>query len=173
MKRNNPGGRPRALTETQIALARRLMGNRAPTRVIATALKVSPTTVYLALKPYRAGPYPQMGRPKQAPGANAVFAAEVLKATITNGDTKRNYVRFVARFLSWCERKGVELRQITPCMASQYMDQVRGCAGTKMVAHAALRHFFDNLVTRHAVAVNPFAMAPIMSRSNHHTSDPE
>ncbi|MGA9389616.1 MAG: helix-turn-helix domain-containing protein [Candidatus Sulfotelmatobacter sp.] len=171
MKRKNPGGRPRSLTETQIARARRLLTSGMAKKNIATALEVSYSTLYLALKPYSAGPYPQMGRPKQAPSANTVFAAEVLKATINNACTKRSYVRFVVRFLTWCERKGVELRQITPCMASQYMDQTTGCAGTKMVAHAALRHFFDNLVTGHAV--NPFASVPIMSRSNRQKPDPE
>ena len=52
-------------------------------------------------------------------GANAVFAAEeFFKATINNTHTKRAYGRAVARFLVWCEEKGVELRQITPASMS-------------------------------------------------------
>jgi len=91
-------------------------------------------------------------------GANAVFAAEeFFKATINNTHTKRAYGRAVARFLVWCEEKGVELRQITPGMAGEYIGQLAVSAPTKNQALAALRHFFDGLVTRHAVALNPFA----------------
>jgi integrase/recombinase XerD len=63
----------------------------------------------------------------------------------------------VARFLAWCEHKGVELREITPGLAGEYMGQLEGSAPTKNQTLAALRHFFDGLVTRHAVALNPFA----------------
>ena len=53
--------------------------------------------------------------------------------------------------------QGVELRQITPGVAGEYVGQLEGSAPTKNQALAALRHFFDGLVTRHAVALNPFA----------------
>src|ERR1017187_4636883 len=57
--------RPRALTETHIALARRMLAQGATRKNIAQTLKVSPMTLYLALKPYSAGPFPQMGpKPK-------------------------------------------------------------------------------------------------------------
>src|SRR5271170_6290088 len=91
-------------------------------------------------------------------GTNAVFAAEeFFKATINNVHTKRAYTRSVARFLAWCERQGIELRQITPGLAGEYLGELAGSAPTKNQALAALRHFFDGLVTRHAVALNPFA----------------
>jgi len=91
-------------------------------------------------------------------GANAVFAAEeFFKATLNNPHTRRAYGRSVARFLAWCEQHGVELRQVTPGLAGEYVAQLEGSAPTKNQALAALRHFFDGLVTRHAVALNPFA----------------
>jgi integrase/recombinase XerD len=91
-------------------------------------------------------------------GTNAVFAAEeFFKATLNNPHTRRAYGRAVARFLAWCEQQGVELRQVTPGLAGEYVGQLEGAAPTKNQALAALRHFFDGLVTRHAVALNPFA----------------
>jgi site-specific recombinase XerD len=49
------------------------------------------------------------------------------------------------------------LRQVTPGLAGEYIAQLQGSAPTKNQALAALRHFFDALVQRHAVALNPFA----------------
>ena len=164
MKRKKPRHR---LTETQIAHARRLLASGVPRQTIAAALEVSYSTLYLALKPYSAGPYPQMGRPKQAPSANAAFAEEVFKATISNANTKRAYVRAVARFLDWCDQSGVH--QITPGLAREYIGQLAGSAATKSQTLTPLRHFFDTLVTRHAVALNPFASG--ISRSK--KSNPE
>jgi site-specific recombinase XerD len=91
-------------------------------------------------------------------GANAIFAAEeFFKATLSNGHTKRAYGRAVARFLAWCEQSRAELRDVTPGLAGEYMGQLEGSAPTKNQTLAALRHFFDGLVTRHAVVLNPFA----------------
>jgi site-specific recombinase XerD len=91
-------------------------------------------------------------------GANAVFAAEeFFKANINNAHTKRAYGRAVNRFLAWCQDQNIELRQITPGIAGDYLGQLECSSPTKNQALAALRHFFDSLVTRHAVALNPFA----------------
>ena len=91
-------------------------------------------------------------------GANAVFAAEeFFKASLNNPHTRRAYARAVTRFLAWCGRHGAELRQITPGLAGEYLSGIEASAPTKNQMLAALRHFFDTLVTRHAVALNPFA----------------
>ncbi len=51
-------------------------------------------------------------------GAKAVFAAEeFFKATVNNAHIKRAYTRAIARFLAWCERFGLELREIRPGLA--------------------------------------------------------
>jgi site-specific recombinase XerD len=107
-------------------------------------------------------------------GANAVLATEeFFKATINNDHTKRAYGRSVARFLAWCEQSGVELRQITPGLAGEYIGQLEGSALTKNHALAALRHFFDGLVMRHVVALNPFASVRGVKHSADDGATPE
>ena len=62
----------------------------------------------------------------------------------------------MSRFLTWCEDQGLELHQITPGLAGRFLDELPYKAPTKNQALAALRHFFDVLVARHAVLLNPF-----------------
>src|ERR1700687_4600677 len=81
----------------------------------------------------------------------------VFEAALSNDHTKRAYGRAVKRFLAWCEHEGIELRDVTPGLADKYMGQLQGSAPTKNQTLAALRHFFDGLVTRHAIVLNPFA----------------
>jgi site-specific recombinase XerD len=89
---------------------------------------------------------------------NAGFAAdEFFKAAISNPHTRRAYGRAVGNFLAWCEERKLGLHQITPGLAGEYMTGLVGAAPTRNQALAALRHFFDALVTRHAVALNSFA----------------
>src|ERR1700733_12647240 len=56
-----------------------------------------------------------------------------------------------------CEHEGIELRDVTPGLAGDYMGQLQGSAPTKNQTLAALRHFFGGFVTRHAIVLNPFA----------------
>jgi integrase/recombinase XerD len=94
----------------------------------------------------------------QRAGPNAMFAAEeFFKASLSNEHTRRAYGRIVRRFLVWCDRHDHELQQITPGIAGTYIAEMVGSAMTKNQALAALRHFFDVMVTRHAVVLNPFA----------------
>jgi site-specific recombinase XerD len=89
---------------------------------------------------------------------NAAFAAdEFFRARLNNEHTRRAYGRIVGRFLTWCDDREIELRQITPGLAGDYIGRLHGSAPTRNQALAALRHFFDALVQRHAVALNPFA----------------
>lgn len=99
---------------------------------------------------------------------NAAFAAdEFFKASIGNEHTRRAYGRIVGRFLTWCGDRKLELRNITPGLAGEYVGQLEGSAPTKNQALAALRHFFDALVQRHAVALNPFASVRGVKYSAH------
>jgi Phage integrase, N-terminal SAM-like domain len=75
------------------------------------------------------------------------------RATLSNEHTRRAY----GRFLNWCDDRRIALRQITPGLTGEYISQLAGAATTENQALAALRHFFDALVQRHAVALNPFA----------------
>lgn len=93
-------------------------------------------------------------------GANAVFAAqEFFHGTIRNSHTQRAYMHAVKMFLAWVETQNDigELPQIAPWHVGQYLS---GLAKTTSIATrnqhlSALRHFFDNLVNRHAIVINP------------------
>src|ERR1700685_2341714 len=83
--------------------------------------------------------------------SNAEFAAdEFFQASISNEHTRRAYGRIVGRFLIWCDERKLELRNITPGIAGDYLGQIEGSEPTKNQALAALRKFFDAMVQRHA-----------------------
>ena len=50
----------------------------------------------------------------------------------------------------------MELRQVTLGLSGRFLDDLPYRAPTKNQALAALRHFFDVLVARHAILLNPF-----------------
>ena len=69
-----------------------------------------------------------------------------------NLHTRMAYERAVRRFLAWCQDKGLELKQISPAAVGRYLDEP---VSSKKLTLAALRHFFDGLVTRHVIILNP------------------
>ena len=74
-----------------------------------------------------------------------------------NPHTTRAYHSAVQRFLSWCDGEGVELATISPGLVDQYLTGL-GRSAAKLNRHLfALRGFFDRLVHRHAVLLNPAA----------------
>ena len=90
-------------------------------------------------------------------GKTACFAAdEFFRARLSNPHTRTAYAHQVSRFLTWCEEQGLELHQVTPGLAGRFLEELPYKAPTKNQALAALRHFFDVLVARHAVLLNPF-----------------
>lgn len=60
-------------------------------------------------------------------------------------------------FLSWAEARRLSLVQIAPKDVGQYFDGMRKemSISTRKQHLAAMRHFFDSLVTRHAILLNP------------------
>jgi integrase/recombinase XerD len=92
-------------------------------------------------------------------GANAVFAAkEFFSGTIRNEHTKRAYLHAVKRFLKWAEKHGGrELMQVAPWHVGQYFTELAKTTSiaTRNQHLSALRHFFDGMVTRHAIVLNP------------------
>jgi integrase len=92
-------------------------------------------------------------------GKAAVFAAEeFFFGTIRNEHTRAAYLHAVKLFLVWCEEKKLELVRVTPKDVGQYMDGLRKkelSVATRKQHLAALRHFLDGLVTRHAILLNP------------------
>lgn len=110
-----------------------------------------------------------------AAGKAAQFAwREFFEAGLANRHTRKNYVYAVMRFLSWADEQGLQLLDIMPGDVGFYLGQLkaapargrkRRAAGeekplatpTKKLHLAALRGFFDCLVHRHVIAINPAA----------------
>ena len=91
-------------------------------------------------------------------GAAAHFAwDEFFFAEHHNLHTQEAYMAAVKQFLSWVEERGVELQSITPKMVGQYLVGLGGSAAKRNLALAALNGFFDRLVNRHVVVLNPAA----------------
>jgi integrase/recombinase XerD len=74
-----------------------------------------------------------------------------------NPHTQKAYLRAVKTFLSWCEGQGRELPAITPGLVGQYLVGLGGSAAKRNLHLSALRGFFDRLVNRHVVLLNPAA----------------
>ena len=112
-----------------------------------------------------AAPNPFSSVPSQFPeilrraGKAAVFAAEeFFYGRIRNEHTRTAYLIAVRRFLQWAEARGLDLGRIAPRDVGQYLDWLRKentSVATRKQHLAAIRHFFDGLVTRHAVILNP------------------
>jgi integrase/recombinase XerD len=92
-------------------------------------------------------------------GKAAVFATdEFFFGRIRNEHTRAAYLVAVRRFLEWADARGLELRRIAPADVGQYIDGLRNentSVATRKQHLAALRHYFDGLVTRHAIILNP------------------
>jgi integrase/recombinase XerD len=70
-------------------------------------------------------------------------------------DTRKAYLHAVRSFLHWIEEQQVELVRITPGLVGGYFDRLPGSVPTKKLHLAAIRAFFDVLVQRHVVILNP------------------
>jgi len=88
--------------------------------------------------------------------SSARFAwEEFFDAEIANDHTRRAYKRAVTRFLAWCDAEGLELHTITPGHVGRYMQKLPGEIASKKQNLAGIRKFFDLLVVRHAIILNP------------------
>jgi integrase/recombinase XerD len=95
-----------------------------------------------------------------AAGAGAEFAwDEFFKGQIANAYTRRNYAHAVRDFLAWCDHpdRQIPLVWITPGHVGDYLIGLDRATPTKKLRLAALRKFFDLLVVRHVVLLNPAA----------------
>src|SRR5262245_45839410 len=96
---------------------------------------------------------------ERAGGAARFAWDEFFFAEHHNPHTQKAYMRAVERFLAWAEGQGVELPAITPGMIGQYLVGLGGSAAKRNLHLAALRGFFDRLVNRHVVVLNPASTA--------------
>ncbi len=96
---------------------------------------------------------------ERAGAAGRFVWEEFFYAEHHNPHTQKAYMRAVNRFLAWAEEQGVELAAITPGMVGQYLAGLGGSPAKRNQTLAALRGFFDGLVQRHVVILNPAATA--------------
>ena len=90
-------------------------------------------------------------------GDAARFAyEEFLHGRIRNRHTRRAYERAAERFFAWCDGSRT-LTSITPADVGRYLDGLDLSDTSKKLHLAALRHLFDELVTRHVIVLNPAA----------------
>jgi len=92
---------------------------------------------------------------ERAGGAARFAWDEFFYAEHHNPHTQAAYQRAVRRFLAWVEGHGMELGGITPGMVGQYLVGLGGSSAKRNQHLAALRGFFDRLVNRHVVILNP------------------
>jgi site-specific recombinase XerD len=73
--------------------------------------------------------------------------------------TRRNYAHAVRDFLAWCDRpdRQIPLVRLAPGHVGDYLAGLQLATPTKKLRLAALRKFFDVLVVRHVVVLNPAA----------------
>jgi site-specific recombinase XerD len=89
-------------------------------------------------------------------GPAATFAwEEFFIGKIRNAYTRRAYLHAVRSFLGWIEARQVELVRVTPGMVGHYLDGLTVATPTKKLYLAGIRAFFDVLVQRHVVVLNP------------------
>ena len=94
----------------------------------------------------------------EAAGPAAAFVwEEFFTAGIRNPHTRRAYAHAVRRFLAWADSQGHSLTRLTPGQVGHYLDELPGTIPTRKLHLAALRGFFDALVLRHVVILNPAA----------------
>jgi len=76
---------------------------------------------------------------------------------LRNANTRAAYVRALSEFLGCAQARGFSLGTISPGFIGAYLDALTFSLATKKQHLAALRAFFDWLVTGHIVESNPAA----------------
>ncbi len=89
-------------------------------------------------------------------GSNARYAwEEFIYGEISNLHTRRAYSKAVGDLLTRADDSGLTMSQITPKFVRNHFEQMKTSVPTRKLRLAAVRHFFDIAVTRHAIALNP------------------
>ena len=89
-------------------------------------------------------------------GAAARFAwEEFIYGKIRNAHTRAAYERAIRGFLTYCDALEKPLPAVTPRDVGSYLDGLDRAPATKKLHLSAIRHFFDILVTRHVIMLNP------------------
>ncbi len=89
-------------------------------------------------------------------GAKARYAwEEFIYGEISNLHTRRAYGKAVGDLLKRADEAKLTLSQITPKFVRSHFEKMETSVPTRKLRLAAVRHFFDIAVTRHAMALNP------------------
>lgn len=80
---------------------------------------------------------------------------EFFQARIRNRFTRKAYLHALRQFSAWCLPRNLELSRVAPGDVARYLDSLVGAPPTRKLHLAALRRFFDELVVRHVILLNP------------------
>ena len=92
---------------------------------------------------------------RDAGGAARFAFEEFIHGQIRNPFTRKAYLHAVKRFSQWCTCRQLDLVRIAPADVGRYLDSMTVSTPTRKLHLAALRRFFDELVMRHVVILNP------------------
>jgi integrase/recombinase XerD len=82
---------------------------------------------------------------------------EFFTVNIRNPNTRAAYAHAVTQFLRWCEGRRLSFRDIEPMAVAAYIESHPGSDPTRKQHLAAIKMFFDWLVTGQLLAFNPAA----------------
>jgi len=84
---------------------------------------------------------------------------EFFTVNIRNLNTRQAYARAVGNFLTWCEERGLQLRDIEPMIVAAYIEKLTGEREPQTVKQhlAAIRMLCDWLVIGQVLPFNPAA----------------
>ncbi|HUQ69367.1 MAG TPA: site-specific integrase [Planctomycetaceae bacterium] len=89
-------------------------------------------------------------------GNVAQFAfEEFFHGQIRNPHTRKNYRHTLQIISAWRGQRGIELRQVAPADVGRFLDSLDVAIPTRKLRLAAVRRFFDELVLRHVLILNP------------------
>jgi integrase/recombinase XerD len=80
---------------------------------------------------------------------------EFFTANIRNRNTRIAYATALRDFFNWCDDRGLVLEEIRPVMVAAYIEAHKGAKPTIKQHLAAIRIFFDYLVTGQVLPTNP------------------
>jgi site-specific recombinase XerD len=92
---------------------------------------------------------------REAGGAARFAFEEFLHGQIRNPSTRKAYLHTVRLFSDWSSAAGLDLIRVTPADVAKFLDGLPVALPTRKLHLAALRRFFDALVLRHVVILNP------------------
>jgi integrase/recombinase XerD len=98
---------------------------------------------------------PKLLVPTGRPGAQRFI--EFFTARIQNADTRLAYAQAVAQFSRWCDRRHVNLTELSPFVVAAWLEEIGNTKSKPTVKQhlAAVRMLFDYLVTGGVMKLNP------------------